>query len=649
MSSLAPKTYMMALTAEQIEQRLLSIDNMLSKDVIRQSLSSPDAVTVPSTKAVADALTPITQTLDGLGDLASKDSVALDSNETGGVLPISKGGSGGSNLSEAQQNLGILSETQIQQLINESIPTIQQVWLDSAQVSGILPIAKGGTGSSSPAQALKNLGIHDSTGKVPVSQLPAVALTDTFPVNSQSAMLGLNAQMGDVAIRSDIYKSFILMQEPANDLANWKELLNDAEVKLTPRILESLRRSYAEAGYNLVAGSFEAGGELVNSNDVLLLESSGEAYSGPAGYVTPGTNPASNPSWVSRADLLLRSELLASGGSSLIGDASSIIEVGKIPKFSDTAGVPTLTVPDNPTKRLFINKLCTSPDDFSVVQVGRHANYSGGTAGYVGTAFQAKTYVEPTATATSEWTGLFQLDNNAPNNPSGTGPGSGALPQNVALYGQAQKRNTGSTWAGCFEINDYLNGANGAAIGIEVACSTEGADVFATPQRNGVHVAVGELVPGGTAAEWGRGFWVSTGANARTIYGFAITGTVGDSAFNNAAGAGGAASALMRDSGNLVLGVDLSAATYSSSIALRTKLGHRIAFDAEGSFYLVGNASVGGIICNSNLQINGKLGYLSANTSLTASAGSRVLPANPGGFLNIQIDGSNFRIPYYGA
>lgn len=56
---------------------------------------------------------------------------------------------------------------------------------------------------------------------------------------------------------------------------------------------EALRRSYAEAGYNLVAGSFEAGGALVNPNDVLLYEASGKAFSGPAGAVAVGSNPAS--------------------------------------------------------------------------------------------------------------------------------------------------------------------------------------------------------------------------------------------------------------------------------------------------------------------------------------------------------------------
>lgn len=42
---------------------------------------------------------------------------------------------------------------------------------------------------------------------------------------------------------------------------------------------EALRRTYAEAGYNMVAGSFEMGGTVVNINDVLLYEKEGKAYS----------------------------------------------------------------------------------------------------------------------------------------------------------------------------------------------------------------------------------------------------------------------------------------------------------------------------------------------------------------------------------
>ena len=69
-------------------------------------------------------------------------------------------------------------------------------------------------------------------GKIPMSQIPAVALTDTFPVNSEAAMLALDAQPGDVAIRNDLSKSFILMAAPATTLGNWKEIVNDALLQL---------------------------------------------------------------------------------------------------------------------------------------------------------------------------------------------------------------------------------------------------------------------------------------------------------------------------------------------------------------------------------------------------------------------------------
>ncbi|MGL5581535.1 MAG: hypothetical protein ACRDCE_11310 [Cetobacterium sp.] len=62
---------------------------------------------------------------------------------------------------------------------------------------------------------------------------------------------------------------------------------------ITAQVRESLRRSYAEAGFNLVAGSFELGGTLVNPSDVLLQSTTGKAFTGPAGTVPAGTNPVS--------------------------------------------------------------------------------------------------------------------------------------------------------------------------------------------------------------------------------------------------------------------------------------------------------------------------------------------------------------------
>ena len=61
-------------------------------------------------------------------------------------------------------------------------------------------------------------------GKLSEAVIPAIAITDTFVVDSQSAMLALKAQQGDVAVRTDVNKTFILKVAPATTLANWVEL-----------------------------------------------------------------------------------------------------------------------------------------------------------------------------------------------------------------------------------------------------------------------------------------------------------------------------------------------------------------------------------------------------------------------------------------
>lgn len=73
--------------------------------------------------------------------------------------------------------------------------------------------------------AVNGLAELDAGGKVPSTQLPAIAITDTFVVASQAAMLALTAEVGDVAVRTDLNKSFILKASPASTLANWQELL----------------------------------------------------------------------------------------------------------------------------------------------------------------------------------------------------------------------------------------------------------------------------------------------------------------------------------------------------------------------------------------------------------------------------------------
>jgi len=67
----------------------------------------------------------------------------------------------------------------------------------------------------------------NSSGKVPNAQIPALALVDTYVAASQAAMLALSsAEQGDVAIRTDLSKTFILIDANYSTLASWKELLS---------------------------------------------------------------------------------------------------------------------------------------------------------------------------------------------------------------------------------------------------------------------------------------------------------------------------------------------------------------------------------------------------------------------------------------
>lgn len=65
----------------------------------------------------------------------------------------------------------------------------------------------------------------DAGGKIPATLIPSIALSETFTVGSQAAMLALTAQIGDIAIRTDISKTFVLGGTGDSTLlSDWIEL-----------------------------------------------------------------------------------------------------------------------------------------------------------------------------------------------------------------------------------------------------------------------------------------------------------------------------------------------------------------------------------------------------------------------------------------
>lgn len=91
----------------------------------------------------------------------------------------------------------------------------------------------GSAASRNVGSSSGNVPVIGSDGKLDASILPAIAITDTFVVSSESAMLELDVQIGDICVRTDLSKSFILKQEPASTLSNWQELLAPADSVLS--------------------------------------------------------------------------------------------------------------------------------------------------------------------------------------------------------------------------------------------------------------------------------------------------------------------------------------------------------------------------------------------------------------------------------
>lgn len=95
--------------------------------------------------------------------------------------------------------------------------------------------------SDAGTAASKNVGTTEGTvpilgpdGKLDDSVIPSIAISDVYEANSEEAMLALsNAQVGDICVRSDVNKTYVLKAEPYSTLGNWVELKTPTDVVLS--------------------------------------------------------------------------------------------------------------------------------------------------------------------------------------------------------------------------------------------------------------------------------------------------------------------------------------------------------------------------------------------------------------------------------
>jgi len=69
----------------------------------------------------------------------------------------------------------------------------------------------------------------DPSGLIYQTQLPKIAITNTYVVSDEPSMLALTAETGDVAIRTDLSKSFILAGTDPSILSDWEEMLTPVD------------------------------------------------------------------------------------------------------------------------------------------------------------------------------------------------------------------------------------------------------------------------------------------------------------------------------------------------------------------------------------------------------------------------------------
>ena len=110
--------------------------------------------------------------------------------------------------------------TGVETLLASDIPTLT---LDKISDAGTAAAKDAGT---SAGQVL----LIGDDGKIDENVLPALAISQVNVVDSEAAMLALEAQTGDVAVRSDLEKSFMLKQTPASEVDNWVELKSPTDL-----------------------------------------------------------------------------------------------------------------------------------------------------------------------------------------------------------------------------------------------------------------------------------------------------------------------------------------------------------------------------------------------------------------------------------
>jgi len=183
----------------------------------------------PTLDLVVTTVTPGTYnnlTVDAYGRATVGSNVAYITGNQTITLTGDTSGSGTTAITTTLSNTGVTAGTYTKVTVDAKGRVTSGASILGSDITtalGYTPVSTSVLGAANGVATL------DAGGKIPVAQLPAIAISDTFVVASQVAMLALTAQTGDVAVRTDLNKSFILKGTTASVLADWQELLTPTD------------------------------------------------------------------------------------------------------------------------------------------------------------------------------------------------------------------------------------------------------------------------------------------------------------------------------------------------------------------------------------------------------------------------------------
>ena len=161
-------------------------------------------------------------TVNQAGKLKTSQTISLSGDATGSA---SFDGSAGATINATLANSGVTSGTYTKVTVDAKGRVTTGANLAASDITGLL----GTAATKNTGTASGNVPILDSNGKLNTSVIPSLALMDVYSVATQNAMLALTAQTGDICIRTDQNKTYILSASDPSKLSSWTELLTPTD------------------------------------------------------------------------------------------------------------------------------------------------------------------------------------------------------------------------------------------------------------------------------------------------------------------------------------------------------------------------------------------------------------------------------------